>query len=56
MQRVKIHNVVKDQLPEFVQQSYPEFESFIEEYYKAFDENNLNEKEKYFIKLYMVVA
>jgi len=37
MQRVKIHNVVKDQLPDFVQQSYPEFVSFIEEYYKGLE-------------------
>ena len=37
MQRVKIHNVVKDQLPEFVQQSYPEFISFIEGYYKGLE-------------------
>lgn len=37
MQRVKIHNLVPDQLPEYVVQSYPEFVTFLEDYYKGLE-------------------
>ena len=37
MNRVKIHQLVNDQFPEFVQQSYPEFITFIEGYYKGLE-------------------
>ncbi len=37
MQRVKIQNLIQDQLPDFVVQSYPEFVSFLEDYYTGLE-------------------
>ena len=36
-ERVNIYNLVSDQLPEYVRDSYPEFVNFLEEYYRGLE-------------------